>query len=78
LIPNCTLPVAGQHSNCGYRVYQSQFRFSATTLTALFVTYIVVLAVPLLLLASLSDYGDRRRVMAAGLVACPRVGVDRS
>jgi len=33
-----------------YRVYQSQFRFSATTLTALFVTYVLVLAVTLLLL----------------------------
>jgi MFS family permease len=52
-----------------YRVYQSQFRFSATTLTALFVTYVLVLAVTLLLLGSLSDYVGRRRVMAAGLIA---------
>src|SRR5215217_7204926 len=52
-----------------YRVYQSQFRFSATTLTALFVTYTVVLAVTLLLLGSLSDHVGRRRVMAGGLTA---------
>jgi predicted MFS family arabinose efflux permease len=52
-----------------YRVYQAQFRFSATTLTALFVTYIVVLLVTLLFFGSLSDYVGRRRVIAAGLAA---------
>jgi MFS family permease len=52
-----------------YRVYQSQFRFSATTLTALFVAYILVLVVTLLSLGSLSDYVGRRRVMAGGLAA---------
>jgi hypothetical protein len=52
-----------------YRVYQSQFRFSATTLTALFAAYIVVLVVTLLWLGSLSDYVGRRRVIAAGLAA---------
>src|SRR5919197_2754711 len=52
-----------------YRVYQAQFGFSATILTALFVTYTVVLAVTLLLFGSLSDYVGRRRVMVAGLAA---------
>jgi MFS family permease len=52
-----------------YRVYQSRFGFSATTLTALFGTYILVLVVTLLVLGSLSDYVGRRRVMAAGLAA---------
>ena len=52
-----------------YRVYQAQFRFSATTLTALFTLYILVLLVTLLLFGSLSDYVGRRRVMAAGLAA---------
>jgi MFS family permease len=52
-----------------YRVYQSQFRFSATTLTALFAAYIVVLVVTLLWLGSLSEYLGRRRVIAAGLAA---------
>lgn len=52
-----------------YRVYQSQLRFSATTLTALFAAYIVVLVVTLLWLGSLSDYVGRRRVIAAGLAA---------
>src|SRR3954469_4021938 len=52
-----------------YRVYQAQFRFSATTLTALFVTYILVLLVTLLFFGSLSDYVGRRRVIAAGLAA---------
>ena len=52
-----------------YRVYQSQFGFSATTLTALFAAYIVVLVVTLLWFGSLSDYLGRRRVLAAGLAA---------
>src|SRR3954449_7071830 len=57
-----------------YRVYQGEFRFSATTLTLLFSVYIVVLLVTLLVLGSTSDYIGRRRVMVAGLavgaVAC--------
>ncbi len=38
-----------------YRVYQAEFRFSATTLTALLAAYILVLLVTLLFLGSLSD-----------------------
>ena len=52
-----------------YRLYQAQFGFSATTLTALFTFYILVLLVTLLLFGSLSDYVGRRRVIAAGLAA---------
>jgi predicted MFS family arabinose efflux permease len=50
-----------------YRVYQGEFRFSATTLTLLFTMYIVVLLATLLVLGSISDYLGRRRVMLAGL-----------
>jgi MFS family permease len=50
-----------------YRVYQSQFGFSATTLTLLFTTYIVVLLVTLLFFGSLSDHLGRRPVILAGL-----------
>lgn len=52
-----------------YRVYQAQFRFSATTLTLLFVVYIAVLLLTLLFLGSVSDYVGRRPVMLAGLAA---------
>jgi predicted MFS family arabinose efflux permease len=50
-----------------YRLYQGEFRFSATTLTLLFTVYIVVLLLTLLVLGSTSDYIGRRRVMVAGL-----------
>src|SRR4051794_696769 len=46
-----------------YRVYQAQFRFSATTLTALFAFYVLLLLVTLLFFGSLSDYVGRRRVI---------------
>jgi hypothetical protein len=52
-----------------YRVYQAQFGFSATILTALFAAYILVLVVTLLVFGSVSDYVGRRRVIAAGLAA---------
>lgn len=50
-----------------YRVYQAQFRFSAITLTLLFIVYIVVLLVTLLFVGSLSDYVGRRPLLLAGL-----------
>lgn len=50
-----------------YRVYQTQFQFSATTLTLLFTVYVAVLLVTLLFLGSLSDYVGRRPVILAGL-----------
>jgi len=52
-----------------YRVYQAQFRFSATTLTLLFAVYVFALLATLLVLGSLSDYLGRRPVVLAGLVA---------
>jgi len=50
-----------------YRVYQAQWRFSATTLTVIFAVYALVLLITLLLFGSLSDYLGRRRVIAVGL-----------
>jgi MFS family permease len=50
-----------------YRVYQVQFRFSATTLTMLFTVYVVVLLATLVFLGSVSDYLGRRPVMLAAL-----------
>jgi len=50
-----------------YGVYQAQWRFSATTLTAVFAAYALLLLVTLLVFGSLSDYLGRRRVILAGL-----------
>src|SRR3984957_991113 len=50
-----------------YGVYQAQWRFSATTLTAIFATYALLLLVALLVFGSVSDYLGRRRVILAGL-----------
>ena len=52
-----------------YGVYQAQWRFSATTLTAVFAVYSLVLLVTLLVFGSLSDYLGRRRVIAVALAA---------
>src|SRR6266446_6229182 len=48
-----------------YRVYQAQYRFSATTLTLLFTVYIAVLCVTLFFLGSLSDYLGRRPLLTS-------------
>src|SRR2546430_293707 len=57
-----------------YRVYQADWGFSASTLTAIFGVYALVLLVTLLFFGSISDYLGRRRVIVAGLalhiVAC--------
>ena len=50
-----------------YGVYQAQWRFSATTLTAIFAAYALLLLVTLLVFGSASDYLGRRRVILAGL-----------
>jgi hypothetical protein len=50
-----------------YRVYEDKFSFAPTTLTLLFMVYIVVLLATLLLFGSMSDYTGRRIVMLAGL-----------
>jgi MFS family permease len=52
-----------------YSVYQAQWRFSATTLTAVFAVYALVLLVTLLVFGSLSDCVGRRRVIAAAVAA---------
>ena len=51
-----------------YEVYQARFRFSATTLTAVFAVYVLVLLITLLVFGSLSDYLGRRPVIVAALV----------
>jgi MFS family permease len=50
-----------------YGVYQNQWRFSATTLTAIFAAYALLLLITLLVFGSVSDYVGRRRVILAGL-----------
>jgi hypothetical protein len=50
-----------------YGVYQARWRFSATTLTAVFASYALLLLITLLVFGSLSDYLGRRRVILAGL-----------
>src|SRR5271170_5855339 len=50
-----------------YGVYQAQWRFSATALTAVFAAYALLLLLTLLVFGSLSDYLGRRRVILAGL-----------
>jgi hypothetical protein len=52
-----------------YGIYQAQWRFSATTLTAVFGVYALVLLVTLLVFGSVSDYLGRRGVIAVSLVA---------
>jgi hypothetical protein len=51
-----------------YGVYQAQWRFSATTLTAIFAVYALVLLLTLLVFGSVSDYLGRRRVILVSLV----------
>ena len=51
-----------------YRVYQAQFQFSATTLTAVFAVYVLVLLATLLVFGSVSDYLGRLPVIIAALV----------
>lgn len=51
-----------------YGVYQAQWRFSATTLTAVFAVYALALLVALLVFGSVSDYLGRRGVILASLV----------
>ena len=51
-----------------YPVYQTQFRFSAATLTAVFAVYVLVLLVTLLFFGSVSDYLGRLPVIISALV----------
>jgi MFS family permease len=52
-----------------YGIYRAQLRFSATTLTAVFAIYALVLLATLLVFGSVSDYLGRRRVILTALVA---------
>src|SRR5580693_5466969 len=52
-----------------YGVYQAQWRFSSTTLTAVFGVYALVLLVTLLAFGSVSDYLGRRRVISVAMGA---------
>jgi MFS family permease len=51
-----------------YRVYQVEFHFSPTTLTAVFAAYVLVLLVTLLVFGSISDHLGRLPVIIASLV----------
>ena len=50
-----------------YGIYRAQLGFSATTLTAVFAIYALVLLIALLVFGSVSDYLGRRRVILAAL-----------
>lgn len=51
-----------------YGVYQQKWRFSPTTLTAIFAVYALALIVTMLVVGALSDYVGRRPVIVAALV----------
>jgi MFS family permease len=51
-----------------YAVYQAQWKFSATTLTAVFAIYAIFLLVTLLFFGSVADYVGRRPVILASLI----------
>src|ERR1700726_1027033 len=51
-----------------YDVYQAQWRFSATTLTAIFGVYVLAFLVTLLVFGSGSDYLGRRGVIEVAVV----------
>src|ERR1700761_5841232 len=65
-----------------YGVYQVKFGFSATTLTAIFAVYVLVLLVTLLFFGSISDYLGRLPVIVVSLVfsvaACAVFLIDRN
>ncbi len=63
----CLLFVGAGAPSPLYGIYRAQLRFSATTLTAVFATYALVLLLTLLVFGSVSDYLGRRRVILAAL-----------
>ena len=63
----CLLFVAAGAPTPLYGIYRAQLRFSATTLTAVFAIYALVLLLTLLVFGSVSDYLGRRRVILAAL-----------
>src|SRR3954449_2607289 len=52
-----------------YVVYQHEWRFSATTLTAVFAVYALALLIALLTVGGLSDFVGRRPVLVLALLA---------
>lgn len=58
---------AGSAPSPLYVVYQSEWHFPATTLTAVFAVYALALLAALLTIGSLSDFVGRRPVLAASL-----------
>ena len=65
----CLLFVATAAPAPLYDVYQAEWHFSVTTLTAVFAVYAFVLLVTLLMFGAVSDYFGRRRTIIAGLAA---------
>jgi hypothetical protein len=65
----CLLFVSTSAPSPLYRVYQAEWHFSATTLTAVFAVFVLVLLLTLLMFGSVSDYFGRRRTIVAGLAA---------
>jgi MFS family permease len=65
----CLLFVATAAPAPLYSVYQAEWHFSVTTLTAVFAVYALVLLLTLLMFGSVSDYFGRRRTIVAGLAA---------
>ena len=59
----CLLFVATAAPAPLYGVYQAEWHFSVTTLTAVFAVYAFVLLVTLLMFGSVSDYFGRRRTI---------------
>ena len=64
----CLLFVAAGAPTPLYGIYRAQLRFSATTLTAVFAIYALVLLLTLLVFGSVSDYLGRLPVIIAALV----------
>ena len=64
----CLLVFASSAPSPLYGVYQHEWGFSATTLTAIFAVYAFALIVTLLVVGPLSDYVGRRPVIVAALV----------
>jgi hypothetical protein len=60
---------AGSAPSPLYVVYQAEWHFAATTLTAVFAVYALALLLALLTVGAVSDFLGRRPVLAAGLVA---------
>jgi predicted MFS family arabinose efflux permease len=62
------VPAASSVPSPLYAVYQSEFKFSALTLTLIFAVYVFALMASLLTVGRLSDFVGRRVVLAGALV----------